>query len=187
VSTNEKKIRAYIVKCDSCVRRKQHCEYKAPLGTLVGASAPFVVCSLDFLSPNPLSQSRNHYLISFIHQLTKYAKLLPVSDQTAATCAKVFVTWIPARHGTPKFVISDIESQFLSEILTETCKLLKDGKIYASGYRPQSNMVEMLHRTLYDSTSYYVDRECVRWDEHRTSQWHTIAPLTLSQGIALII
>jgi transposase InsO family protein len=98
-------------------------------------------------------------------QFTKYAELIPVPDQTAAICAKISVTTIIARHGTPKFVVSDRGSQFLSELFTETCKLLKAGRICTSGYHPQSNMVETLHRTLHDSISHYVDTSGVRWDE----------------------
>ena len=44
-----KTIRTHIVKCDSCVRRKQHGEYKAPLGTLAEVSAPFVVSAMEFV------------------------------------------------------------------------------------------------------------------------------------------
>ena len=48
----------------------------------------------------------------FIDQFIKYAELIPVPDQMAATCAKVFVTRIIARYVTPKFVVSDNRSQF---------------------------------------------------------------------------
>jgi hypothetical protein len=61
--------------------------------------------------------------MSFIDQFTKYAELIPVPDQTAATRAKVFVTRIIAKYVTPKFVVSDRGSQLLSELFTETCKL----------------------------------------------------------------
>jgi hypothetical protein len=53
----------------------------------------------------------------------------------------------------------------LSELFTETCKLLSVGRICTSGYHPQSSMVERLHRTLHDSISHYVDNSGVRWDE----------------------
>jgi hypothetical protein len=107
-----KTIRTHTIKCDFCVRRKQHGEYKAPLGTLAEASALFVVSAMEFVGSYPLSHSRNRYLMSFIDQFIKYAELIPVPDQTAATCAKVFVTRIIARYGTPKFVVSDSGSQF---------------------------------------------------------------------------
>jgi hypothetical protein len=95
----KKAVLAYVAQCDSCARRKQHSEYKAPLGTLAEVSAPFEVCAMDFAGPYPLSHSHNHYLISFMDQFTKYAELIPVPDQTAATCPKIFVTRIIARHG----------------------------------------------------------------------------------------
>jgi transposase InsO family protein len=144
-----KTISAYIVKCDSCAHRK----LEAPFGTLAKDSTPFEVCAMDFVGAYPLSHSRNEYLRFFVDQFTKYAELFTVADQTAA-CAKVFVMRIIARHGTPKFVISDSGSQFLSELFTETCKLLKVGRICTSGYHPQNNMVKRLHRTLHDTISH---------------------------------
>jgi hypothetical protein len=70
----KKTIRTYIVKCDSCVWRKQYGEYKAPLGTLADAFAQFMVSTMDFVGPFPLSHSCNRYLMSFIDQFTKYAE-----------------------------------------------------------------------------------------------------------------
>ena len=106
---------------------------------------------MDFVGPYPLSHSCNQYLISFIYQFTKYAELFTVPDQMVAACGKVFVMRIIARHGMPKFVIS---SQFLSELFTETCRLLKVGTICSHGYHPQKNMVERLPRTLHDTISH---------------------------------
>jgi len=144
-----KTIPAYIVKCDSCAQRKR----KALFGTLAKDSTPFEVCAMDFVGPYPLSHSCNQYLISFTDKFTKYAELFTVPDQMMAACAKVFVMRIIARH-MPKFVVSDSGSKFLSELFTETCKLLKVGRILCSGYHPQKNMVERLHRTLHDTISH---------------------------------
>jgi len=58
-----------------------------------------MVSAMDFVGPYSLSHSRNLYLISFIDQFTKFAELIPVPYQMAATCAKVFVTRIIARYG----------------------------------------------------------------------------------------
>jgi hypothetical protein len=82
-----KTVLAYIVKCDSCARRK----LEAPFGTLAEDSTPFEACAMDFVGPYPLSHSCNQYLISFIDQFTKYAELFTVPDQTVAACTKVFV------------------------------------------------------------------------------------------------
>jgi len=65
---------------------------------------------MEFLGPYPLSHSHNWYIIFFIDHFTKYVEFIPVLDQMAATCAKVFVTRNIVRCSMPKFVISNRES-----------------------------------------------------------------------------
>ena len=67
----------------------------------------------------------------------------------------------------PESLISDQSTEFLSRIMSETCKLLRIKKICTSPYHPQSNgALERSHRTLGDYLRYYVDKDQTNWDTY---------------------
>ena len=62
----------------------------------------------------PCSQDGNQYAVVFIDYLTKWPEVFAVTDQSAATIAKLLVKNIVNRHGVPARVLSDRGQAFLS-------------------------------------------------------------------------
>jgi len=71
--------------------------------TVVG---PFDCIGIDIIQ-FPRSHDGNQYAIVIMDYLTKWPEVLPVSDQSAATIAKVLVEEIVSRHGVPAEILSD--------------------------------------------------------------------------------
>lgn len=80
--------------------------------------------------------------------------------------SKNFVTHIICRHGCPETLTADQGSNFMSNLFSEVCKLLKIDNIHTTAYHPEANgVVERHHHTLMDYLSHFVNKEQNGWDE----------------------
>jgi transposase InsO family protein len=160
-----KSIAEYIKSCDSCQRRKGDREFRAPLGRIEEPMAPFEVTSMDITGPYLQTPRGHKYLLTFIDNFSRYVEAYPIKDQTAHTCAKVYVTQIVARHGTGAQLITDQGRAFMSTFFQETCKLLGVRRTRTTSYHPSSNsFIERFHRTLHSGLSHYINAANTNWD-----------------------
>ncbi len=72
----------------------------------------------------------------------------PVADTTEVTVARVLVEQWITRYGVPEQIHSDRGAQFMSEVYTETLRLLGIQGTVTPPYNPRSNKVERFHRIL---------------------------------------
>jgi transposase InsO family protein len=157
-------IENYVTRCDSCQRRKASSEFRAPLGEVEEPAEQFQVTSMDITGPYCLTPRKNKYLLTFIDHFTRYAEAIPIPDQTAETCARVYATQIIARHGSGSTLITNQGRAFISKFF-KVCKILKIRKVQTSAYHPQSNgMVERFHKSLHDGMSHYINCNGTNWD-----------------------
>jgi len=77
--------------------------------------------------------------LTFQDELSKYTLALPIKQQDAQTIARVFVEEVILKFGIPQMILTDQGSNFMSEIFTNICRLLKIKKIKCTAYHPQSN------------------------------------------------
>ena len=106
-------------------------------------------------------------LLEFINHFTRFCFAIPVPDQTAETVARKFVSEVILEFGTPKYLLSDQGTQFVSHLLKETCKLLNISKLQTTAFHPQSNGIcERFHKSLVDMISHFVAKDAQRWDEY---------------------
>jgi transposase InsO family protein len=103
--------------------KTQH-KFKAPLGDVAEPTRPFEILAIDVLGPFPLTPDKNRYLLTFMDHLTRYPEAVPVSDTSAPTVARAYVTAIVARHGASTKLLSDRGTNFTSAFFRETCKIL---------------------------------------------------------------
>ena len=85
----------------------------------------------------PRSSSGKQYAVVFMDYLTKWPEVFAISDQTAATIAKLLVEKIVSRHGVPSEVLSDRGRAFLSELMKEVQDLLGFHKVNTTAYHPK--------------------------------------------------
>lgn len=161
-------VNRYIETCTSCNERKTNPKdkLKAPMVVTNTPSKVFDTLHVDIVGPLTVTDNKNKYLLTFQDSFSKYPEAIPIPDQTAETIAKYFVKEIICKHGTPRTLISDQGSNFMSDLFKECCKLLKIEKLRTTAFHPQSNgQVERFHRNLIDYLSHYVNKEQSDWDE----------------------
>jgi len=108
---------------------------------------------------------KKKYLLTFIDRFTKYVEAIPISDQSAETCARVYASQIVTIHGTGSKLITDQGRAFMSTFFQQTCKILGIHKVNTTSFHPSSNgMIERLHRTLPTGLSHFVTSANNNWD-----------------------
>ena len=125
-----------MLSCDQCVSDKTpHKRPKAPLGSLVvGATL-----STDVLGPLPVTPRNNRYMLVVTDHFTKWVEIFAVPDQTAVTTANVILNEVIARYGSPLSMHSDLRSNYESQVLKESCKLMEIRKTRTSVRNPKGN------------------------------------------------
>ncbi len=100
----------------------------------------------------PLQYSNNfNYIFTIIDHTSKWMEAVPLSDTSAAACAKALTfTWI-SRFGVPETITSDRGAQFTSNLRFNLCEMLHISHRQTPAYHPESNgAVERLYRRLKD-------------------------------------
>lgn len=82
------------------------------------------------------------------------------------TVANAFVKGIVCKFGVPESILTDQGTNFMSDVFTQTCKLLRINKINCTAYHPESNgQLERNHRTLGEYLRHFVDSDQRDWDD----------------------
>ena len=151
--------------CADCATRKTpKNRLKAPL-LPIPVEGAFDRVAVDCLGPLPPSILGNRYIVVFSDYLTKWPEAFAVSTIEASTIARLLVDEIVARHGAPRTLLSDRGSNFLSNLISEVCKLLSIRKLNTTAYHPQCDgLVERFNATLAQSLSMYVSKNQRDWD-----------------------
>jgi hypothetical protein len=131
-------IEEYVKQCKSCqVNKTLELKRKAPM-EMSTANHHFDKCHLDILGPLPPSNTGNRYILTFQDDFSKYVVATPISEQDAETVARVFVSEVVLKYGTPGIVQTDQGANFVSEVFKNTCKLLEIKKIQSIAFHPES-------------------------------------------------
>ena len=159
-------VRKHCRSCLTCATRRGVGHATHPPLQPIPVGGPFHCVGVDILKV-PLTYDGNQYVLVFLDYLTKWVEAFPIKDQKAETVARVLVDEVICRHRAPERLLSDRGSNFLSELITEVCRLLQIKKINTSGYHPQMDgLVERFHRTLISMLSMYVERHARDWDHY---------------------
>jgi len=153
-------VEEYISKCEYCQKNKLSKKTKMPLTITDTPTRLFEKCALDIVGLLTVTTNGHKYILTFQDNLTKFNKAIPFVNQEAATVVKEFVTKIVFEHGMPEKILTNQSTNFTSEMLKNTCKLLKIEKIQTSAYHPESNgALERSHRTLAEYLRHYINND----------------------------
>jgi hypothetical protein len=89
------------------------------------AHEPFEKCWLDIGGPLTKTRKGNKCILTFQDVLSTFLVACPIQQQDAETIAKEFVTHIILKMSTPKTVLTDQGTNFMSEIFKNVWKMLK--------------------------------------------------------------
>jgi transposase InsO family protein len=97
--------------------------------------------------------------------LSKFTIGVPIKQQDAVTLARAFVEEIILKFGIPQVLLTDQGSNFLSELFSNVCKLLRVKRIKTSAYKSQANgALERTHGVLVEYLRRYILENQTDWD-----------------------
>ena len=122
----KQEIENYVKHCETCQKNKiTQRKTKLPLQITDTPEVVWQKCSLDIVGPLTQTLENNKYLLTFQDKLSKYTIAAPILQQDAMTVARVFVKEIVLKFGIPQVILTDQGSNFLSDLFTNVCKLLR--------------------------------------------------------------
>ena len=121
---------------------------------------------VDLMGPFPRSSRQNVYLLVFVDYYSKWVELFPLRRATAESISQILIKDILTRWGVPDYLLSDRGSQFVSEVLDETCKIWNVTQKFTTAYHPQTNLTERVNRTLKTMVASYVGNQHTQWDKY---------------------
>jgi len=106
------------------------------------------------------------YVLTFQDELSKHTLAIPIEQQDTMTVAKAFVIEVVLKFGIPQMILTDQGCNFMSEVFTNVCKLLKIKKGKCTAYHPQSNgALERTHRVLVEYLRCFILEDQSNWDK----------------------
>src|SRR5258708_7292906 len=153
----------YIRSCTSCACTKAMCH--KPYGLLKQLpipGQPWESILMDFIKQLPASEGFTVILV-IVDRLTKQSLFIPTHDTVdAPQLARLFLTHVFSKHGTPGHVTSDHRTEFMSHFFHSLGSLLSMKLHFTSGYHPEGNgqrerINQVLEQYLWAYTNYQQD------------------------------
>lgn len=130
-------VKRFVKACQSCqINKGNNRNIKQPMVISTTSTEPFEKLFIDVVGPFPRTISGNAYILTMQDDLTKFSIATPMANHEGNAVAYYFVTTLVCLHGIPTTLVSDQDTEFLSKVMADTCKLLKIQKINISPYHP---------------------------------------------------
>ena len=141
-------VHTYITKCDRCQRTGNISRRdEMPLSNIQEVEI-FDVWGIDFMGPFPSSMG-NKYILVAVDYVSKWIEAVASPTNDTKVVIKLFKNIIFPRFGTPRLVISDGGSHFISKIFDKLLSKYGVKHRVASPYHPQtSGQVEVSNREI---------------------------------------
>ena len=126
----------------------------------------FARIAVDIISGVKPTPQGNTCMMVVTDYYTKYTRVYPLANHTAATCAEALVKGWILHLGAPLMMHSDQGREFESNLWAAMCHELAICKTRTNPYRPQSDgQVERFNRTLIQVLKPLVNSHMDDWDE----------------------
>ncbi|GFO28529.1 gypsy retrotransposon integrase-like protein 1 [Plakobranchus ocellatus] len=156
----------YCRSCDVCQQTvKKGTEPRVPLEKVSLIYTPFKRVAIDLEGPiNPKSEAGHRFTLTLVDYATRIVEAVPLHKIKTESVAEALVD-IYSRLGVPEEVMSDQETQFISDCMKEVCHLLGIEQKTTASYHPMCNgLVERFNATL---------KTCLRrLCSEQPRQWH---------------
>lgn len=159
-----KDVKYHVTCCINCQKRKWQGREIGQLGEFPPVSYPMERVGVDLIGL-PTSYSGNQYILTVIDHFSKYVSAYPLPDKSADTVTRAMVTFI-SENSVPKEIVSDRGSEFISELFTKTCALLKARNKFTTAFHPMANgLTEKANGTIKKTLSHLAKDDKFTWDE----------------------
>eukprot|EP00731_Ephydatia_muelleri_P025636 Em0017g719a len=151
--------------CRICQKASRLKGSKAPLIPLPIVTEPFRRVAMDIVETLPRTKSGNRYILVMSDYATRYPEAVPVKaidvEHIAEELVKIF-----ARVGIPEEILTDLGSNFTSQLLAEIYQLLHVHPIRTTPYHPQTDgLVERFNKTLKEMLRKVAADDGANWDK----------------------
>ena len=116
-----KQIKTYCQQCDSCQKARREKERKIPLEEMPLHSKQFENVDVDLVGPLPRTKEGYKYILTYICLSSRYPDARFLKTLMASEVVEALLD-IFCQHGIPKTVLSDLGTQFMSNVMKATCK-----------------------------------------------------------------
>jgi hypothetical protein len=155
-----------VKKCTKCKANKHSKRIKEPMTLTTTPSNSLEILSLDTIGPFTRTERGNRYALTIQDELTKYIRIVPIPDKEAETLARAFVEGFILNFGIPKYIKTDMGTEYLNKVFNETCKLLEINQLHSVAYHPETlGSLERNHRCLNEYIRAYVNENKDDWDQ----------------------
>ena len=110
---------------------------------------PFQRIAVDLVGPiDPPTDRKNRYILTIVDYETRYPEAVPLAGIETERVAEALVDLF-SRVGVAREMLSDMGSQFTSELMGEVSRLLSMRQLTTTPYHPMCNgLVEKFNGTL---------------------------------------
>ena len=160
-----KDIKIYVNSCATCAQMKTPSKnIKHP--KIIDTSGIIMnKCHFDFCGPFVRTERDNAHILVMVDSFSKYIECVPLSSPTAELTAQTAVTHFFSKFGFPSQVHSDRGTNFISDLYTEVCRMLKIRTTFNVAQRPSGNgQVERYMRNLSAAIRCFVGKNPTDWD-----------------------
>ena len=166
-------VRRYCISCELCQRTVPKGSVgRVPLGEMPLIDTPFSRVAVDLVGPiDPVTDKGNRYILTLVDYSTRYPEAIALKRIDTETVAEALIE-IFSRVGVPCEILSDLGTQFTSELMTEIGRLLRVKQLRTTPYHPMCNgLVERFNGTL--------KRMLRKMCSERPSDWDRYLPAIL--------
>ena len=160
-------IQRFIQRCRQCQLRKlTRIKTKQPVIITDTPGEAFDKLTLDIMGHLPITKNGSRYILTMQDLLTKYSVAVPLKEATSLTIADAFAKNFICTYGTPKAILTDQGTNFLSSLIRNLTRRFGIQHFKTTAYHPQSNgSLERSHHVLMEYLRTQVDKE-ENWDDY---------------------
>lgn len=158
----EKHFKKVISTCELCQKVKfPNMSYAGVLQPIL-PEEPNILVSVDIFGPLPVGQGGLKYLLVFLDCFSKFCRIYPLKTATSASCLRRVSQYVK-EMGTPKSILTDHGTQFVSHQWYEGLKKLNIIPTHTSIRHPASNPVERSNREIGRILRTYCHNKQTTW------------------------
>ena len=158
-------IQKRILQCVNCQLRKlSRIKTKMPMIISDTQTRVFEKVSLDIVGKLRKSSDGSEYILTIQDHLSKYVMCAALKTTDTQTVANAFIKKFICVFGSPRYILTDNGSNFVSSLMKAVAKRFKIKKDVTSSYHPEGNAsLERWHFNLAEFLRQYTDK---------ISDWH---------------
>ena len=161
-------VKLHCLSCDLCQKTFPKGKVtRVPLEKMPLIETPFERVAVNLVGPiQPVSDSKNRYILTLMDYATRYPEAVPLPGVEAERVAEALFNMF-TRLGFPSEILTDLGSQFTSEVMKEVSRLLSMRMLNTTAYHPMCNgLVEKFNGTLKNMLKKVCAENPRDWDRY---------------------